>query len=263
MSGQRGGGGCTSRHSIELEGGAPVGSELGKRPAAVGSELGHGHQFVGVQGKGEQVESAVREQETPLFSWVPSAPTSSTLPRSRVYVIVHSHSVTSHPTHPGWVDDWWVQASTSRAACTAAGAEPRGGRQHTEYTRARVHFVWRRDAWGLAESVESPACASGLSQPSDTIRKDCRANCGPPGSFDRRDRVREHRAAAHSGQDLARLGIGTHTLMARQWAGGHRSSPPSLIRGGRTWSGTPPGMARAPWQRHASWDRPPTGGTEV
>ena len=64
--------------------------------------------FVGVQGKGEQVESEGREHETPLFS-LPSAPKSSTLPRSRVYMIVHSHSVTSHPAHNGWVDDWWVK----------------------------------------------------------------------------------------------------------------------------------------------------------
>ena len=68
-----------------------------------GSELGRGHHR-GCAGQGGASGVSGREQETPLFS-MPSAPTSSTLPRSRVDVIVHSHSVTSHPAHPGWVDD--------------------------------------------------------------------------------------------------------------------------------------------------------------
>ena len=41
--------------------------------------------------------------------FLPTAPTSSMLPRSRVYMIVDSDSVISHLAHPGWVDDWWVK----------------------------------------------------------------------------------------------------------------------------------------------------------
>ena len=181
--------------------------------------------FVGSAGHGASSGVSGKELATPLFS-MPTAPKSSTLPRSRVSVMVWRHSVTSHPAHPGRVDDRcgskhpplvqpahqllsnavWVASTPNALAlgCTVSG-------------------VCR--CLGLAESVESHACASGLSQPSDTFGQLCRTKCDLSVWCDRHVGVREHRAAAHSPTK-------SQNVTAR---GGH---------GGRRWKGGPLSHAR-------------------
>ena len=116
------------------------------------------------------MKSAARSTRFHCSLWFPQH---STLPRSCVDVMVHSHSVTSHPAQPSWVgrsgskhpplvqpahqllsNSVWVASTPNAVAlgCTVSGVCMPGS--------GRIRGI--------------TCCASGLSQPSDTIRQNCR-----------------------------------------------------------------------------------------